>query len=103
MEGILKNDLLVVDFFAPWCGPCKQIMPQLERVAESWKKAGVTLVKINVENANLTEYIQWLRVKSVPTFVFFRGGHPVGEVRGANFDQVVAGVLKYLEKNVPTT
>lgn len=71
---------VVVDFWAPWCGPCKTLGPLLEKLV---KRAGglVKMVKINVdENQALA---QQLRVQSVPTVFAFKGGQPVDAFAGA--------------------
>jgi putative thioredoxin len=75
-----RDQPVIVDFWAPWCGPCKQLGPMLERVV---RNAGgkVRLVKINVDEN--PELAQQLRIQSLPTVYGFRGGQPVDGFAGA--------------------
>jgi putative thioredoxin len=75
-----RDQPVIVDFWAPWCGPCKQLTPLLERVVNG---AGgkVRLVKINIDEN--PELAQQLRIQSVPTVYGFRGGQPVDGFAGA--------------------
>ncbi|EDP62830.1 thioredoxin-related protein [alpha proteobacterium BAL199] len=71
---------VLVDFWAPWCGPCKQLTPTLERVVRNARGA-VKLVKINVDES--PEISQQLRIQSIPTVYAFKDGQPVDGFQGA--------------------
>ena len=71
---------VIVDFWAPWCGPCRTLGPILERVVEG-KKGAVKLVKINTEEHNA--YASQLGVRSIPAVYAFHKGRPVDGFMGA--------------------
>ena len=71
---------VLVDFWAPWCGPCKQLTPLLEKLVRA-TKGKVKLVKINIDEN--PELAQQLRIQSVPTVYAFLGGQPVTGFTGA--------------------
>jgi len=75
-----KTRPVVVDFWAPWCGPCRQLTPTLEKAVTA-AKGGVRLVKINIdENPRVAGQ---LRVQSIPAVFAFAGGQPVDGFMGA--------------------
>jgi thioredoxin 2 len=71
---------VVVDFWAPWCGPCRMVAPELERVAAS--HAGELIVaKVNTDA--VAELGERFRIRSIPTMAVFRGGREVARTTGA--------------------
>jgi len=75
-----KTIPVIVDFWAPWCGPCKQLTPTLERVVNK-KNGKIILVKINVdENQGIASQ---LNIQSIPTVYGFVDGKPVDAFQGA--------------------
>jgi putative thioredoxin len=71
---------VIVDFWAPWCGPCKTLGPGLEKAVNDAKGA-VRLVKVNIDEN--PEIAQQLRIQSIPTVYAFRDGQPVDGFMGA--------------------
>ena len=71
---------VIVDFWAPWCGPCKQLTPILEKVVKGARGA-VRLVKVNIDENQMLA--QQLRIQSIPTVYAFFQGRPVDAFQGA--------------------
>ena len=71
---------VLVDFWAEWCGPCKQIAPSLDQISEELASA-VTVAKVNIEESPLTP--GRYGVRGIPTLMVFRGGQMAGMKVGA--------------------
>lgn len=84
---------VLVDFWAPWCGPCKQLTPVLEKVVRG-AKGKIRLVKINIDEN--PELAQQLRIQSVPTVYAFLGGQPVTGFAGAQPESQIKALVERL-------
>ena len=77
---VLENDKAVlVDFWAPWCGPCRVIAPSLEEIAS--ERDDLRIVKLNVDDNQATA--SRYDVMSIPTLILFKNGEPAHKIIGA--------------------
>ncbi|AFZ68517.1 thioredoxin [Deinococcus peraridilitoris] len=76
----IESGLTLVDFWAPWCGPCRMIAPVVEELASQYE-GRVKVGKVNVDD-NQGTAMQY-RVMSIPTLILFKDGQPVEGVVGA--------------------
>ena len=80
LEQILnENSAVVLDFYAEWCGPCKQLMPTLEKVSEG--QQNVVFCKINVDQNE--ELSRSYSVRSIPTLKYIKNGEVVKTTLGS--------------------
>ena len=80
LDELLKDKLVVIDFFAEWCPPCKMIGPIFVELAEKHKE--ITFFKANT--GTVQQFASKFGVKSIPTFIFFKNGAEVDRLVGAN-------------------
>ncbi len=78
-EVIEADQPVLVDFWAPWCGPCRVVAPVLEELAG--ERSDLRIVKLNVDDNQQTA--AKYEVLSIPTMILFKGGQPVKKVIGA--------------------
>ena len=78
---LLQDDkLVIVDFWAVWCGPCRMLSPLLDEVEEEMADK-ITVVKVNVDDAD--EIAMKYRIMNIPTLLFFKNGQLVDKTVGA--------------------
>ena len=80
-DSLLEGEkLVIVDFWATWCGPCRMLSPLLDEVEEEMSDK-ITVVKVNVDDAD--EIAMRYRIMSIPTLLFFKNGQVVDKPVGA--------------------
>ncbi|MCB2189730.1 MAG: thioredoxin [Deltaproteobacteria bacterium] len=94
-QKVLKEQCLVlVDFWAPWCGPCHNMAPALEAFAKS-NAEKIRVYKLDVDDNPKTA--EKYAIKSIPTLIFFKNGEPLDTVRGAASHTTLEEKLKAIQ------
>ena len=97
-ETIENNNLVILDFWAEWCGPCKQLTPILEKLVNK-KNGKVILAKVNVdENQGIASQ---LNIQSIPTVYGFVDGKPVDAFQGAQAESKIEAMIDKLIESTP--
>jgi|TARA_B100001013_G_scaffold339129_1_gene260800 thioredoxin 1 len=78
-DAISQNKLLLVDFWAEWCGPCKSMHPIFSRMAKKYDH--VRFARVNVDNSQ--DVAREFNVQSIPTFIMFKNGQVTQQMVGA--------------------
>lgn len=85
-----RSHLIVIDFTAAWCGPCKTIKPKIHELAK--QTPNVIFIEIDVDEPGHESTVAGFGVSAMPTFVFIRNGAVVGQTVGANLQDIVQKV-----------
>uniref|UniRef100_A0A1L8DU52 Thioredoxin n=1 Tax=Nyssomyia neivai TaxID=330878 RepID=A0A1L8DU52_9DIPT len=87
-----KDLLVVVDFYAQWCGPCKMIAPKLEELANQYSEKALVL-KVDVDECE--ELAMRYNISSMPTFLFIKNKEVVESFSGASGEKLATFFTKY--------
>ncbi|KAI8084548.1 thioredoxin-like protein [Halteromyces radiatus] len=88
---IASDKLVVIDFYATWCAPCKLISPKFEKLVEEYPD--VIFAKIDVDD--VADVAAEVGVRAMPTFMFFKNSNKVDEVVGANLSSIVNKIKEH--------
>lgn len=80
---INAHSLVLVDFWAPWCGPCKALAPKFEQLQLQYGSK-IEFIKVNIDEVGADAICSECQIKSLPTIMLFRDGKPYNHVVGAN-------------------
>lgn len=94
-EGIINtNRVCVIDIYADWCGPCKQIAPEYAKLAKKYNQdKACILCKENIDDG----LIERTSITGVPTFLFFKSGKFVNKIVGCDMEQVESLILQLIK------
>jgi thioredoxin 2 len=94
VQHIDRNDIpVLVDFWAPWCGPCRMMTPAFVQAAQQLEP-GMRLAKLNTEEAQ--ELGAHYNIRSIPTLALFKGGREIARQAGA---MDVGGIVRWARSN----
>jgi len=90
---VTKEGVVLVDFWAPWCGPCRMIAPVIEQLAEEYD-GKAKICKLNTDECQ--DLAAQFGIRSIPTMLFFKDGELKDQLIGAQSKQVISDKLNSL-------
>ena len=96
LQQVFRNDdqIVVVDFWATWCGPCLALAPELEKVKTEWGDK-ITLIKVDVDqNGELSSFFE---ISSIPSVQIFRGGKAITGFRGFQSASQISSLIRSVQ------
>ena len=94
-----QTKLVILDFWAEWCGPCKALTPVLEKVAGEYAEKGVVLAKVNVDEEQFIA--AQFQVRSIPTVYAMFQGQPIADLTNARSESQLKAILDQLLAQLP--
>tara|TARA_Y100001970_G_scaffold78167_1_gene99492 strand:+ start:11118 stop:11444 length:327 start_codon:yes stop_codon:yes gene_type:complete len=90
-EKVIKSSMpVLIDFWAEWCGPCKQLMPTIDKIAQDYK-GKVTVGKVNVDNER--DIAAQYNVRGIPNLIIFNAGEPQEQLVGNVPEKQITDIL----------
>lgn len=92
-EEVINSDVpVLLDFWAPWCGPCKMMTPTLEEISEEYGEQ-IKFCKINVEEVPMSDIPDEFSVQAVPTLTLVNAGHIINKEVGAKTREAIEALI----------
>lgn len=93
-QETIQSGLSLVDFWAPWCGPCRMLSPVIDKLAQDYgEKANICKVNTDEQDELAAQY----GIRSVPTILFFKDGQVVDQIIGATSEQTLKDKIDSLK------